>query len=306
MTGAPRLAREILAAGLSTALGSALLNPWDVCKVRMQGSALSGVRDKAYESLWGTARQIVREEGALALWRPGLAASFTRDMLYSGAAVGLYPATKRLIFREGADSGDIGLMRKVCSGLITGGIFSGLCNPADLVKIRMQGEAGRIEGGVLATGLRKGFPPTADSSLGCLLHICKAEGVSTLYRGTGITALRAALGRGAQLASYDHTKHLLHSWMQEGPLLHVFAAFVSGVCFATAAAPADIVKTRYLNDGEHRYKSALDCWRQTVREFGVFGLYRGWLPSVGRTVPLFCLASPLMEAFRVYMGVGYY
>jgi len=59
---------------------------------------------------------------------------------------GLYPAIKG--FYQGDRQGDAGLARKVLAGLTTGGIGSALANPIDLVKIRMQGEAGRVVNGV--------------------------------------------------------------------------------------------------------------------------------------------------------------
>ena len=63
-----------------------------------------------------------------------------------GPSLGLYPAIKA--FYQGDRQGDAGLARKVLAGLTTGGIGSALANPIDLVKIRMQGEAGRVVNGV--------------------------------------------------------------------------------------------------------------------------------------------------------------
>lgn len=199
------------------------------------------------------------------------------------------------------------MFKKVLSGLLTGGLFSGFVNPCDLVKIRMQGEAGRVGAdGLLTTGLRIGQRPSAGTSFGILLHIMRTEGAAALYRGTAVTSLRAALGRGAQLSTYDHTKHLLRPYIDEGFVLHVFAALMSALGFCTACAPADIVKTRLLDDKEGKYSSAIQCFRSTLAEDGFMGLYRGWLPSVGRLGPLFCAVAPAMEQLRILMGVGYF
>ena len=45
---------------------------------------------------------------------------------------------------------------------------------------------------------------------------------------------------------------------------------------ATAAAPADIVKTRLMADSS--YTGFLDCLSKSVRQGGVLSLYRGWTP----------------------------
>ena len=72
-------------------------------------------------------------------WRPGAVCS-------GGVASGLYPAIKA--FYQGDRQGDAGLARKILAGLTTGGLGSAMANPTDLIKIRMQGEAGRIVNGV--------------------------------------------------------------------------------------------------------------------------------------------------------------
>ena len=59
---------------------------------------------------------------------------------------GLYPAIKA--FYQGDRQGDAGLGRKILAGLTTGGLGSALANPTDLVKIRLQGEAGRVVNGI--------------------------------------------------------------------------------------------------------------------------------------------------------------
>ena len=56
---------------------------------------------------------------------------------------------------------------------------------------------------------------------------------------------------------------------------------VCGGWQATAAAPADIVKTRLMADSS--YTGFLDCLGKSVRQGGVLSLYRGWTPvSEGR------------------------
>ena len=131
-------------------------------------------RPKMYTSLTQAWRRIYFEEGLRGLLLPGLAASMLREGTYSsirvgrtvsGAAMppsladcspawrvcptplsGLYPAIKA--FYQGDRQGDAGLGRKILAGLTTGGLGSALANPTDLVKIRLQGEAGRVVNGV--------------------------------------------------------------------------------------------------------------------------------------------------------------
>lgn len=52
------------------------------------------------------------------------------------------------------------------------------------------------------------------------------EGIAGLYRGTTATIARASLVTAGQMASYDHTKHVLksNSIMNEGFNLHIMYA----------------------------------------------------------------------------------
>jgi solute carrier family 25 (mitochondrial uncoupling protein), member 27 len=78
---------------------------------------------------------------------------------------------------------------------------------------------------------------------------------------------------------------------QDGPILHAMSSAVAGLVAATLGAPADVVKTRYMNqptspDGRGLlYSSSLDCLKQTVRAEGFQALYKGWLPTWLRMAP---------------------
>ena len=115
---------------------------------------------------------------------------------------------------------------------------------------------------------------------------------------------RAAMITGAQMATYDHSKYLckMHSaplgLHEEGFRLHFFAGLTSGIAAATAAAPPDIIKSRFMADQTGRYSSPLDCLLKLVRTEGPTALFRGWLPSVTRLAPLFVISAPLMESIR--------
>jgi hypothetical protein len=114
---------------------------------------------------------------------------------------------------------------------------------------------------------------------------------------------RAAFGTGAQLAAYDHTKYLCRSngLADEGFALHVFAAMISGFAFATAAAPADIVKSRIMQR-DSLYGGVVNCAVSIIRTEGPAALFKGWLPSACRPTPLFMFVSPVMEQLRIALG----
>ena len=63
-TGKEPLWSKILSGGLSGGIGSAISNPFDLLKARMQANA-----GKAPPGMMATAAEIVREGGILGLWK---------------------------------------------------------------------------------------------------------------------------------------------------------------------------------------------------------------------------------------------
>lgn len=117
-----------------------------------------------------------------------------------------------------------------------------------------------------------------------------------------------------QLASYDHSKNffLTHGFL-DGVPLHIVCSIISGLCATTAAAPADIIKTRIMNDrarsaegGKKLYSGVLDCLWKTVTHEGPQALLRGWVPSYLRLGPHFLISLPLLEQCRKLFGLGYF
>lgn len=290
----------------------------DVIKVRLQVQSQL-MAEKASTVLYrGTvdcAKRIVVEEGFFSLWKYGLAASLLRDMSYSSIRLGLYPTFRHLFQpKEGiVDSKghvqDAGLARKVAASLLTGAMGSAIATPTDRVKIMLQGEAGRIgSSGVYETGLWKGRPPSFSNTAAAFIGLYREGGLRGMYKGTGITAVRAALLTAGQLASYDHTKFLLkeHEILEEGFALHMIGSLVAGLCATTLAAPADVIKTRLMNDrdavshGQTRnYSGAVDCFlkvrgwmvgdRAVVHRVGRTG--RCSIALVGHSLPRFRLSA---------------
>jgi len=129
-----------------------------------------------------------------------------------------------------------------------------------------------------------------------------------MFRGCSATVARSALGRGAQLSCYDHSKWLLkrHAGMQEGARLHMLGSFLSGLAFATVSAPADIIKTRLMADTRHDYRGFRDCFAAIIKGGGLAALFKGWTPSAARLAPHFTVVGVLMEQVRMLVGVGYF
>ncbi|KAI8619399.1 mitochondrial carrier domain-containing protein [Chytriomyces sp. MP71] len=307
------LAAGLLCGGLANLVPSVLTNPFDVLKIRLQCQPTE--IEKYYKSFSHAASRIYAEEGVRGLVMPGLVATCLRELSYSSLRFGLYQPVKGalhgLFSGSNQEKGGEPFIIKVVSAMTIGCVGSSLANPTDLVKIRLQREAGRVVNGVYVSGLNKGIRPSYRNTFYAFYQIVQKETFWGLYKGVQATAIRASLVTGAQLSSYDETKYVLkkYNFMEEGVSLHVVASVVAGLCATTAGAPADIIKTRLLSQqvggaGMRQYSGFLDCFVNMIRTEGPLSLFKGWLPSYLRIAPHFIISLPLYEQLRKGFGLG--
>ena len=201
------IAAQCLVGGGSNAYTSALLNPFDSIKTRMQvermrGDARSGATHGTVRS---SAAAIVREGGLVNLWMPGLTATMLREMVNCSARTGLYVPVRDLLFsgdqcrREGSSRGtkktETTLLEKIAAAMLTGTLGSVISNPTDVVKVRFLNGAG----GELSSP--RWFP-----TLAAYPALLLEEGAAGLLRGLTPSVLRGAFIAAGELATYDHCK----------------------------------------------------------------------------------------------------
>lgn len=139
------------------------------------------------------AATLVREEGASALMK-GLPAALLRGGLYGGLRLGLYDTSKRWMGLDAQQSnasktnsitgsshshshGAWLVGRKLLAGVVSGTIAVAVCNPLELLKVRMQ---------ATQSATRELNP------LQNLVQLARREGVGALWNGVRPAALRGA------------------------------------------------------------------------------------------------------------------
>ena len=308
------LVRQWLAGGLANALTSALLNPFDVAKTRMQTGGSP--------SLWRNLAAMWTGGGLRGLFLPGLSASMTREMLSSGPRAGFYTPARDIYRSALGSSGGQGdgardAVAKVLAALTTGTLGSVIANPVDVVKIRLMRN-----------------PILYPSLLQALRSIALNEGLPGLYRGLVPSTLRGACIAAGELATYDIAKsrlrgllrgggdaHLVAAASQsptgeangttaregdEGVALHVAASLVTGAVASVVAAPFDLIKARAMS-AEGLPSSIVAVVRGLAAEGGGFplSLFRGVFPAYLRLGPHALICFPLFEQLRALLGLGY-
>jgi hypothetical protein len=309
---------KIMLGGVANMFAATCTNPIDVVKIRLQLQGVTPLvffssssinrssstntvdRGNYYRGFRHGLATILKEEG-IAGWYKGLEASLLREGSYSALRFGLYDTVKgkfdSALVKEGKVS--TALYIKILAGATTGAIGSALANPMDLVKVRMQGDR---------TGKRYN-----NSFIYACKDIYRKDGfIKGFYRGVGPTTIRAMVLTATQLPSYDHMKHSLleHSPLEEGLVVHVTASMFAGIMAATVSSPADVLKTKIMNqcrhtrpDQYHQSKIIRNVLISIFQKEGIKGFFKGWLPNWIRIGPHTILSLLAYEELRKSMGL---
>lgn len=316
--------REMMASGPACAIANGVLNSFETTKVKLQlynnkntstnliSHHANNIAIYRNPTPWGVMTQIAAEEGIVrGLMIPGLGASLTRSCVYGAYRVGLYSTIRDTVRSD--PNKEPTLRDRIASGMVTGGIGSMISCPLDVIRTRLQADAGKIcpvRQTVYITGLRQGQSVRYRGMWSALYTICKTEGLRHgLYRGASVTVARASLLNGSQLASYDTLKHAMLTssssaaddvlLRHEGPLLHVLCAMISGIIAQTVVMPIDTIKSHMMIG--NGWRAVADFIRQ--HKFSPMWFYRGYLPACAGQGLIMVLQMPLIEEFRRLLGV---
>jgi len=251
-------------------------------RLQIQGQKLNPqYSELKYRGMFDAIVKISREEGVKALYS-GIRPAVLRQATYGTIKIGIYYTTKKKFVKKPDDEN---LFVNVCCGMFAGTVSSAIANPTDVLKVRMQSQNESITN----KGMFSNF-----------IDIYNQEGFRGLWRGVGPTAQRAAIIVGVELPLYDLFKKYFieHRLMGDTVYNHFASSLVAGLGGAIASNPIDVVKTRLMNQRKLKatiggdavplpkiYTSSLDCLVQTVRNEGVFALYKGFIPTWVRLGP---------------------
>ncbi|KNC27016.1 hypothetical protein FF38_02327 [Lucilia cuprina] len=293
--------------------------PLDLTKTRLQiqgeaaattHHAIGGGKNAAkpqvqYRGMFATAVGIAREEGTLKLWQ-GVTPALYRHIVYSGVRICTYDfMRKEMAKSENGSNIPLPLYKSALCGVFSGGLAQWLASPADLVKVQIQMEGKRR---------LMGEAPRVHGAAHALKEIIRRGGIKGLWKGSIPNVQRAALVNLGDLTTYDTIKHMIMNklHMPDCHTVHVLASICAGFVAAIMGTPADVVKTRIMNqptDDKGRgllYKGSVDCLRQTVNKEGLTALYKGFLPCWIRMAPWSLTFWLSFEQIRTMLGASSY
>lgn len=178
------------------------------------------------------------------LWS-GLTPAVLRHCVYTGSRLIIYERLRDVIKsrKKPGDGSNFGIA--ILAGTFSGALSQFIASPTDLVKVMMQAE-----------GKRKleGKPARVSGVAQAFKEIYRVGGIRGLWRGSIVNVQRAALVNLGDLGTYDLVKYYLirnvkiyNFKFQDDPRTHTVSSLASGFISAVFGTPADVVKTRIMN-----------------------------------------------------------
>ncbi|KAJ5759333.1 hypothetical protein N7520_006489 [Penicillium odoratum] len=276
-----RAALPFINGGLSGMTATAVIQPVDMVKVRLQ-LAGEGAKTGPRPSAFGITRDIIATGKVLDLYT-GLSAGLLRQAVYTTARLGLFDTFMQTLNAK-ADSANtkVTFAERAAAGLSAGGIAAMIGNPADLALVRMQSD------GLKPVAARANYRSVFDA----LARIPKSEGIGALWAGALPTVIRAMALNMGQLTFFAESKAQLKQHTNLSAQNQTFAASAIAGFFASfLSLPFDFIKTRLQKQqkdpktGQVPYRGVMDCARKVIAEEGWMRFYRGFGTYYVRIAP---------------------
>jgi Ca2+-binding EF-hand superfamily protein len=276
---------QLVPGGIAGAMAQTIVQPVETLKVRLQAES-AGTAPPRYGSMLNALRLVTSEEGSLALWK-GMVPSALRELSYSTLRFGLYKPIKTAL---GAGTPrDTPVWKMMAAGGAAGGIASFIANPTDLLKTRMQADAGLVPQSMAAH----------------MSQIYQQSGVLGFWRGASATVARAVTLGAVKMASYDATKIVAEDRLgwNKGTLPNtLISCLVSSGFVVASSAPIDFLRTQMMAGKETG--GMLSIATKAIRAHGPLVLWRGWVPQYMRILPYGTLQFIFMERIANALGAS--
>ncbi|CAK9042453.1 Calcium-binding mitochondrial carrier protein SCaMC-1 (Mitochondrial ATP-Mg/Pi carrier protein 1) (Mitochondrial Ca(2+)-dependent solute carrier protein 1) (Small calcium-binding mitochondrial carrier protein 1) (Solute carrier family 25 member 24), partial [Durusdinium trenchii] len=255
--------------GAAGAIARSTVAPLDRVKIMMQTSHLTGTEGK-YRSVFGTARQIVADEGILRLWRGNLT-NCVRVVPHTATQFVSYDKYKNLLINEGEK---MTIPIRLLSGALAGMTAATVTHPMDVVRIRLQTQ------------------PELKGVRDAVRSVYMENGLRTFYKGYTPAMLSLSPFIAINFASFDTLKTWYYGdvkmskkeLQQRNPAVILGLGATAGIIAQTACYPLDTVRRRMQLAGK-TYSSTANAFATILKEEGFLGFYKGMSANAMKVVP---------------------
>jgi len=271
-----KASQPFVTGSISGCLATCCIQPIDMVKVRIQLGAAEGGSTNPFE----ITKTMMKNEGLGGFYK-GLSAGLTRQVLYTGARLGLYDYFTAMA--KSPEEKTMPFWKTAACALSAGGIAAVIGNPADLSLIRMQADT------MLPEAERRNYRGVGHA----FSSIVRDEGAAGLLKGAAPTATRAMALNFGMLGFNTLAKDQLAAMgFEKGGTAQVFGASAIAGFFASAfSLPFDYVKTQMQKmkpdpvTGQMPFKGPVDCAMKQVAAGGPLKLWSGFPTYYVRIAP---------------------
>ena len=136
-------------------------------------------------------------------------------------------------------------------------------------------------------------------------QVYKNDGILGFWSGVKPNVIRTFLVNAAELGTYDQAKSIYSDLgLPDGFLNHLAASATAGLASATVATPADVLKTRMMNNAgsTQQYRAGVfSALYSIATEEGIRGLYGGFVPIFWRKLFYCTIFFVSYEKLRVLL-----
>ena len=254
---------------LSVSTATIITHPIDVVKVWMQMETKSNATKEAFSlSRFISYYPKIYSIHGIRGFYSGIGAALARAMSYGGARLGLYePLYTNLAYFDILPQS----MNVLTASLLSGCLASFVGNPFEVIKVRMQSDVNKYPNLMVA-----------------MHDIITNEGVWRFWRGLIPSMTRSSLLTASQIGPYSWSKGqigLLMGMNDESVMLHLAASLFAGIVSTTVTSPADVIKTRVMNEYKQGRIDLMRFGREMLKSEGGMSLFRGWMANYIRLGP---------------------
>ncbi|KAI9001961.1 mitochondrial carrier domain-containing protein [Gaertneriomyces semiglobifer] len=187
--------------------------------------------------------------------------------------------------------------RNTLAGAVAGCVSAIITCPLDVVKIRLQNQQGRTNGGSTS---RQG-------TISMLKSIWRTERIRGLYRGLGPTMCGYLPTWAIYFSVYEWGKTTVFNG-EQGLTASVVAAMMGGCASTLATNPLWVIRTRVMTQpsrptvgAPYYYSSTPEAFNTILRTEGIRSLYRGLVPSLFGVAHV-AFQFPLYETLKAMLS----
>ncbi|KAL8532380.1 hypothetical protein ACS0TY_008830 [Phlomoides rotata] len=294
------VAKDLTAGTVGGAAQLIVGHPFDTIKVKLQSqpTPLPGQAPK-YAGAFDAVKQTIAAEGPKGLYK-GMGAPLATVAAFNAV---LFTVRGQMeAYLRTAPGAPLTVSQQVICGAGAGVAVSFLACPTELIKCRLQAQSVVATSGPGTVAIKYGGP------MDVARHVLRSEGGARgLFKGLVPTLAREVPGNAAMFGVYQALKQYLAggedtSNLGRGSL--ILAGGLAGASFWGFVYPTDVVKSVLQVDDykNPKFSGSIDAFRKILRSEGVKGLYKGFGPAMGRSVPANAACFLAYEVTRSSLG----